>query len=260
MNYMNQSEAISQLKSLSEQHRQSILIEGTAGCGKTYLASLYSKLLKIPDFQIIEPKVQAIREAITICYNENTPIVLCIENLDLGVLAASYTLLKFIEEPLPNVYIIVTCRNVKQVPDTIISRSSVVTVSPPTDIDLIEYAKNIDEYKFEDLKSKIIWKCVKTFNDVDTVLDLDYDKLKYFESLGKNFKSTDSVYNLLWTIQKYPDGTNTPIDLVLRYLMNHINTSYMWKVGFSCVDDLNKGRISTNAILAKFLFEYKYGG
>lgn len=260
MNYINQQSAKNDLRLLANQHKQSILIEGTVGCGKTYLASVYSKFLEIPDFQIIEPKVQSIREVIDACYRDTTPIVLCIENLDLGVMAASYTLLKFIEEPLPNIYIVITCRNLKNIPDTIISRSAVVTVCPPTHNDLVDYAKSTDEVMFDYVKNTKIWDCIKTFNDIDILLHLNSEQLSYLNSLSSKFKSTESISNLIWMIQKFPDGSDTPINLVLRYLMQLINTSYIWNIGFRCIEDLNSGKLSTNAVLGKFLFEFKYGG
>ena len=100
-----QKEPIQELKQLADSDRHSVLVEGPSGCGKSYLAKQYAAMLGISDFAVINPTVQDIRDSINGSYNLDSPIVLCIENLDCGVPAASYTILKFLEEPLSHVYL-----------------------------------------------------------------------------------------------------------------------------------------------------------
>ena len=92
---------------------------GPEGCGKSYLARQFAIKLGVDDFALVEPTVAGIREISDLCSEITTPIVICIENLDTGVVAASYTLLKFLEEPRKNVHVVVTARNIKHLPDTI---------------------------------------------------------------------------------------------------------------------------------------------
>ena len=124
MNFVSQNTPTLQLMDLANSRHHSILIEGPQGCGKTYLAKQYAAMLNVSDFEVVKCSVDTIRDAIDETCKIKNDVVICLENLDDGVLSASYTILKFLEEPLPNVYIVVTCRNLKKVPDTIISRSS----------------------------------------------------------------------------------------------------------------------------------------
>ena len=107
MELISQRAALEDLHRLADANKHSILIEGSEGCGKSYIAKQYATMLDIVDFQVVEPKVQCIKEAINSCYVIDNPIVLYIENLDTGVLAASYALLKFLEEPSSHVYIVI---------------------------------------------------------------------------------------------------------------------------------------------------------
>lgn len=258
MKLVNQQCALSEFQSLAESDRHSILIEGIEGCGKTYLAKKYSELINCDDFQVVEPKVQSIKDAITTCYQIDTKVVICIENLDSGVLAASYALLKFLEEPANHVYIVVTCRNIQHVPDTIVSRSAVVTVPSPKPCDLVSYAQLVDNAQYSYLQNKPIWQCAKTFKDVDTILTLTPQKVDYYNNLNNSLKKSDSIYNMMWALQKYPDGSSTPLELVIRYIMYTTSSNVVWSAGHECLKELIDGRIANHAVLAKFLFEFKY--
>ena len=258
LNFLCQSEAISQLKLLKEYNRQSILIEGCTGCGKTYLAGQFASMVGVSDFQIVEPKVDAIRKSIETCIQLNEPIVLCIENLDCGVPAASYSLLKFLEEPYPKVYIVVTCRNIRNIPDTIISRSAVVTIAPPTDWDLAVFGSNVDSSKLSTLSKTAIWKCARTFSDVSTIFNMNQEQLSYFATLSNLNNSKDSVSSIVWKLGHYEDNSETPVEIAIRYIMNDINLPFVNKCGIECIRDLNSGRVAQHAILAKFVFNLKY--
>lgn len=258
MNLICQNASISELKKLSSYGRHSLLIEGPAGCGKSYLAKQYASYLNISDFQIVDPNVQSIKSAIEECYRLETPIVLCIENLDKGVPAASYALLKFLEEPSSNVYIVVTCRNINNVPDTIISRSAVVTVSPPIDKDIESFALNRDSDKFNELKSNLLWKCVRTFNDVDYVLTMTPQQLDYFEHLKSLCSFKDSVSTIMWQLGHYSDNSETPLELVIRYISELCNNQFIRLTGIKCIAELSNSRIASHAVLAKFAFDCKY--
>lgn len=258
MKFICQQNTLNELSTLAGKDRHSLLISGPEGCGKTYLACQYAKLLNVEDFQTIQPTVQAIKDSVDICYSLDHPVVLCIENLDTGVSAASYALLKFLEEPMHNVYVVVTCRNINNVPDTIVSRSVCVLSAPPIDLDLIEYAKEKNASKYEDLKSLNIWKCVRTFGDVDIVLNLTPAQIEYFNSLSTVLTFRDTVSNLMWKLGHYPDNSETPIKLVIRYLIEASDDLHVRQAGITCITELSSSRLAAHAVLAKFLFECKY--
>lgn len=258
MNFLFQQQPIAELTNLAAAGRQSIVIEGPSGVGKSYLSRQYANMVGISDFQSVSPKVDDIRESVNTCLTLNTPVVLSIENLDQGVLAASYALLKFLEEPLPNVYIVITCSNMSKVPDTIISRSAVVSVGPPIDKDLDEYGSSVNFERYDSLRNLPIWKCARTFKDVDRILSLTDAQLAYFFTLPDVLKFKDSVSNIVWKIGHFDDNTETPVDLVIRYIMNSTASSYIRMCGVSCIRELEQARIAPHAILSKFIFSIKY--
>jgi hypothetical protein len=189
---------------------------------------------------------------------ENTnPVVLCIENLDNGVTQASAPLLKIIEDCPKHIYIVVTCNNYYAIPDTIPSRCALVTVSSPTKSDIEQYASSKDTTAFDFLKDKKVWKCIKGFGDVDIVLKFTPEHLKYFDSLGKIGWKKDTISNISWKLQHYEDKTETPLLLVVRYLMQNVCSNYR-KACIDCLNDLADNRVSKNAIISKLVFELKY--
>lgn len=258
MNFKCQEQPLKELDVLRLSDRHSVLIEGPSGSGKTYLAMQYANMLDIPDFQLISPKVDDIKNTIDACTQINNRVVICIENLDIGVAGASYALLKFLEEPLPNVYIVVTCRNLQFVPDTIISRSAVVVTAPPVELDIATYSIAANASKFDELKFSELWKCVRTFKDADIVLNMTQDQIAYFNKLPELTKFSDTVSNLVWKISHYDDNSECPVDLVIRYIMNTVNTDHMRRAGIECLNDLSLKRLASHAVLSKFVFEAKY--
>jgi len=260
MNFKCQENSILQLDDLSNYDRHSVLIEGPSGCGKTYLANMYARKCRCEDILRADPNVQSVRSTLEACYNIEYNVAVCIENLDSGVPAASYALLKFLEEPRTNVYIIVTCANIKQVPDTIVSRSAVVSVGPPIDSDIALYGSTKDDTKYKILSKDNIWKCVSTFKDVDSVFNMTVDQISYFEYIQSSLmKFKDSISNLVWSIGHYKDGSETPLDMVIRYILCNTNDDYIRRSCISCMKDLSTGRIAKHAVLSKFVFECKYG-
>jgi len=255
-----QSESVNQLNNLASYDRHSILVDGPDGCGKTYLCRYYSNLVNADDFVVVDPSVNSIRDTLNECYNLDHNIVVCIENLDKGSVAASYTLLKFLEEPKTNVYTIVTCVNIRYVPDTIISRCSCISVSPPISYDIDEYSRLKDDRKYKQLSTRPIWKCVRTFKDVDLIYNMKPEHVDYYQSLEPERLFKDNVSNLTWNLGHYPDGSETPIDLVIRYILCNTSDKHLIQTCNECYRDMLSARVAKHAVLAKFVFEGKYGG
>lgn len=258
LDFKSQVEPVNQLAKLVQSDRHSILIEGPAGSGKTFLANKFAEIHSIHDFQLVSPKVDEIKDAIAGCIETNSPVVLCIENLDLGVKGAAYSMLKFLEEPMSYVYIIVTCRNINRVPDTIISRSSVVTVGPPVQEDLCRYASSLYFNSYNKLKSSKLWRCCRTFSDVDIVCKMSNDDINYFESLDNTLTFRDSITNIVWNLGHFKDNRETPLNIVIQYVINNSIVLHVKKSGIECLNDLNSGRIAKHTVLTRFAFECKY--
>lgn len=258
MIFKSQNEATEELNKLAATNRQSVIIEGPSGSGKSYLSKEYANLLQVTDYMIVQPKVAEIREALDSSQELGTPVVLCIENLDLGVAAASYTLLKSLEEPAPNVYIVITCRNMKMIPDTIVSRSAVVTVGPPTNDDIDLYGQSKNKLKFNLVKERLVWQCTRSFADVDNILEMTNEEVDYYESLSELCHFKDNIANMTWTIGHYKSGKDCNIELAIRSIMELMHKPFITQIGIQCLRDLNQGRIAQHAVLAKFLFNAKY--
>lgn len=258
MNFVSQVSAIEQLNTLSKYRRQSVLIEGVKGCGKSYLARMYATMLGVEEFVSVTPKVSELRETIDQSISSEADVVVCIENLDCGVAGAAYTLLKFLEEPAPNIFVIITCRNMNMLPDTIMSRSAVVSVSHPLPQDIDLYAKAKDQTKYNLLQNNLLWKCVRSYSDADTVLGMNQTNLAYFSGLTELAQFKDSVSNIVWKLGHYEDNSETPVEIVIRYIIEILKTPTVVKAGVECITDLNSGRFAQHAVLSKFVFTAKY--
>ena len=258
MYMMNQQEAIIYLNNYAMKNRQAILISGPEGCGKTYLAKHYSELLNISEFHVVESKMDTIREVMTACAEISAPVVLCIENLDMAVMGVSYAILKFLEEPKHNIFIVITCRNIRQIPDTIVSRCVTIDVPPMIQEDLSAYAKSHYADKLDSIKdNETLWKCVKSISDMDLLSNLSADQISYIISTCGFITMDSSVSNIVWKLQNFPDKTPTPINVVVRYLM-YSNASWQ-KWCIKALDDMALGRLGTHAVLSKLVLELKYG-
>lgn len=258
MNFNSQSAAIEELHKLSDANRQSVVIEGPPGSGKTHLTHLYADMLGIEDYSIVHPKVSEVKEALDSTLALNNNIMLVIENLDLGVKGAAYALLKTLEEPLPNLYIVITCRNLAGIPDTIISRSAVVNVSPPTLNDIDAYGDAKDHLKFSNLSRRLVWKCVRSFTDADEVLQMTNGQIDYYEALAEVCQFKESVSNIVWKLGHYPDNSECNVELAIRSVVELMQKPFITKCGIECIRDLSKSRIAPHAILSKFVFNAKY--
>lgn len=253
---------IEKLKDFSKDDVHSLLIEGHSGCGKTYLSKYYSNLLGVDDFIVMKPSVDNVRSILKMCYESPNKIAICIENLDGTTLKSSYTLLKFLEEPTSNAYIIVTCSNIYDIPSTIISRSITLSVPNIKNEDIDEYAKNLNVDKYRRFKSSRLWKCVKSLSDINVLFNMKLDEVDYFNTeisqmVSNNFK--DNVSNCVWKLSHYRDNSETPIYFVLRYIMINMKDGHKVRLINECSNSLKRTRLSKHAILSKFVFEYKYG-
>lgn len=258
MNFLCQRESIESLEHLSSSNRHSLLIEGVPGCGKSYLASQYAHMINIPDIQFISPSVQAVKDAVDICMRLTSPMVLVIENLDTGMLSASYALLKFLEEPNDNAYIIVTCRNINYVPDTIISRCACIKVSPPVPSDIVDYAKlRCHQTSNTTILNSALLRSVKSFSDIDKLINLSTKQLLYIEQLA-NIDYNDSISNIVWKLGHTDDNSEIPILIVLQHIAASTKSSIIKNAAIICIKDLNTSRLGTHSVLSRFVLECKY--
>lgn len=258
MKFKAQESAVAELNQLARVNRQSVLIVGPPGCGKSYLSKEYANMLRVTDFVSVAPKVSEVKEALDTCTALGSLVVLNVENLDTGVAAVSYALLKSLEEPSPNVYIILTCRSMQMIPDTIVSRSAIVDVVPPTNEDIDQYGAYTNRLKFNNVKERLVWQCVRSFSDANVVLEMENSEIDYYESLSELCQFKDNIANMTWAIGHYKSGKECNIELAIRSIMELMHKPFITQIGIECIKELNSGRIAQHAILAKFLFNAKY--
>lgn len=255
---INQTSAIDNLRLLAEHNQHGVVLSGISGCGKTHLAKQYADMLKIQNFYIANPVMAELKSVIDLCRSSKDSLVLCIENLDAGVMQISYPLLKLIEDCPSYIYVVVTCNNIYRIPDTILSRCALVMISPPSKSDIEQYAITKNLKLFENLKDKRVWHCIKGYKDVDTLFNLTDDQVRYFDSLDTVLKFDSTISNLTWKLQHYEDNSETPIILVLRYILALADNQHLRASCISCLNDLESKMIAQNAIITKFVMENKY--
>lgn len=259
-----QTSPMKSLEHLAQSDRHSLILEGISGCGKTYLCKQFANMIQCQDVVNVKPTVNDIRSTIESCYSIKNTVVVCIENLDSGVAAAAYTLLKFLEEPASNVYIIITCRSLTKIPDTIISRSAVVSVPPPKQEDLVSFAKNRDNNKFKIYSRDPVWQVVKSFSDIDYIYKLSIDDTNYLSELRSSLLdgtlAKNSISTIAWNLGHYPDNRDLDARFILNYVLHSIEDAYLYRVCLDLLNDLEYVRIGSNAVITKFAFELKYGG
>ena len=253
-----QESAISQIQSLAEKDVHSILISGLRGTGKTHIAKLFASYKGINTFHTVKPKVADLKDMIDSSYRLQDKQVICIENLDDGKSAAAQVILKYLEEPLPNVYVIVTCVNSSKLPDTIISRSISVQLSTPRVNELQQYARSLNAQRYTAYKDYTVFSTCKSLSDVKTILSLTLDQVKYydsFENIKPLFKQSSDT--ILWTLGHYYDNSKSNCILALRCIRKSSDDIKIRQLALDSLLALEDGKLSETAILGKFVLNVK---
>ena len=262
MEMQNQIYPLAELSKLDEANKHSILLQGIPGCGKTYLANKFAEFKKkrhgFSQFQVVQPKVSSLKELIENSLKLDEIQVICIENLDLGVNAASQVILKYLEEPQSNVYIIITARNDSKLPDTIISRTVQVKVANPTKQDLENYSDYLDSRKHEIAKPYSIYKCCKSLSDVENILNLTVDQLKYYDSIKTAEFWKQSTDQIAWSLSHYSDNTNVNLKFAFSVLWRSNCNAKIRVAALEALQMLETGRVSESAILNKMITDVRY--
>lgn len=253
----NQVSAIETLKSLSTRKVRSVLICGPCGCGKSYLSNLYAKFLGIANVQCIDTKMSNIRNFIDIVAGTITPTVAIIDNLDLAHSSVCEAVLKTIEEPNPNLYIVVNCRSVSMIPTTISSRCTTVSVPGMNISDIEALVKPLDTNAYLRVQSTDIYTTVKSISDMTVLMDLSQENLAELCNLYQMVITASPVSDIVWKLQKFKDGSPVPTHLVIRHIM--LNYPMYTALCVECLRDLERSSVSTHATISMLVFNIKYG-
>jgi hypothetical protein len=114
------------------------IIEGAEGSGKRTLLSYIANKLNT-EIIFFENKVDGVRELIETCYSQVKPLIYCIINCQQCSVTAQNAMLKIVEEPPKNAYIIL-CSNSHTLLPTIYSRAWLIKMEQYTNEELTRFS------------------------------------------------------------------------------------------------------------------------
>lgn len=180
-----------------------ILIKGPDNFGKTYLAKYIAKHYGMT-YMLLDNKVDTIRDLVNTS-NKNNNCIYHFKDFDKSSPAAKAALLKIAEETPKGMKIIVTTSAYNFL-DTLVSRAYNLEMSPYTESDIMEYAKNLNigdtllnkllNYIGEDVTPSLLFN-LKDREDFEEILDL---VIKTIESInnGLTLEDISSISSSFW--------------------------------------------------------------
>ena len=183
-----------------------MLLQGARGWGKTQLVREIAKLKGV-DLVTFENKVDDLRECIKLAYEQTSPIIYVLTGGDTMSVAAKNSILKLIEEPPLNAYIIMLVENEETVLPTIRSRAFMLKMDSYTQDDIRAYLVTKDNAFTQEELDKIINICncpgeanllmqsenAELLDLVDKLLDnIDKVTLSNLLKISKKFKINDA--------------------------------------------------------------------
>lgn len=154
---IGQKEVLKQIDNLIEKgFPRFVVITGQKGQGKTELAKyIFHKLDEYyatpePDnrggiYMVeIEPKIDNIREMIEMAYKQTEPIIYLIQNADKMSINAQNSLLKLVEEPPQQAFVIMELQQIENTLDTIKSRCQEIKMESYSDKEIEEMITKIN--------------------------------------------------------------------------------------------------------------------
>jgi len=243
------------------------LFEGEKGTKKKEIALEFAKLLYCenqgdvcdhclncqrimhqnhPNVLLIEPDENTLRkEQVLFLQQEYSktnlepgPKVYIINEIEKMSTQAANSILKFIEEPMPDTYTILITDNIHQILPTIISRCQVINFQPIPKTDIINYLRK------HEVKPLVASICAHLTNDIDVALNIAREEklndiIKFVQELGKSYLTKDK--NLLLILE------NNKIDL---YKDKKV-VEYFLDIFLMYIQDLEKLKIGNQDIIFK---------
>lgn len=257
MDFKFQQESIEKLEEIADKDKHSIIISGISGCGKTYLGSRYARFLHIQTFNTCQPKINDIKTTLAASFNLQDRQVVCIENLDTGSNAASQSLLKFLEEPSRNVYVVITCNNLSKLPNTIISRAISVEINPPTVSDIEAYAKYVNDARYRRIRESLLFSSLKSLSDVRYALNLDLERVSYFEKFGDESFLKGNTSTVMWNLSHFENSTKFSPSIAFRCILKGKCNPLVKSEALQALLAFEEHRLSETAIIGKFVLNLK---
>lgn len=178
------------------------IIVGPEGSGKKTLTLSLAYALECQRV-FIEPKVDAVREMISMAYKVQTPTLYVLLDGTLSP-SAKNALLKVCEETPKNAYICMLVSDANTILDTIKSRAVMYYIEPYTPQQLLEYANTNST-----MEQHIVKELCETPGDVDKLYNVGVeDFYKFVEKVVNNIAEVSSANALKITDSIDAKGTN----------------------------------------------------
>lgn len=205
---IGQKRVIQTISNLIKENRfpKFILLTGSRGWGKKELTRKIAKIMDI-DLVTFENKVDDLRECIKLAYEQTSPILYVLTGADTMSIAAKNSILKLIEEPPTNAFIIMLAENEETILPTIKSRAYLLRLDSYSEKELRDYINTKDTIFTEDELDKVIIICDcpgdinllmqpenrELLNLVDKIIrNIDEVTLSNLLKISKKFKINDS--------------------------------------------------------------------
>lgn len=243
-----------------------VIFVGRKGCGKRTFAKYISERVGATYVEW-DSKIDEMRKMIDVSYsNSDTLYLHCIPNYESFTVAAANSILKIVEEPPKNVYIVLTAENKSAILPTILSRGVTLEFDDYTNAELISFAND------NNISSELIEYC-DTPGELVAYKDLDLPKtLKLCASIYQNIgkasigntlklstcfsdKSTDK-YDLEFCVKIFSE--NIYFDITSNKYSKDVLLKYQDAVSIlsKVLTDLTRNYYKTS-VIDKFLLEFR---
>jgi hypothetical protein len=96
-------------------------------------------------------------------------------------------------------------------------------------------------------------------NDVELAYRLSSEQLGHFDQVDNILSFKDTVSNIIWQLGHFPDNSEIDPTFLMNYIVANAKSQRIQTYAIQCMRDLATSRIAAHAVLAKFVFECKYG-
>lgn len=231
---------------------RTLLIEGFKGSGKHLIAQYITKHLNI---ELIDLTKNLTLDSITEAMLCATPRGYLIDTSNISIKNQN-TILKFLEEPTRNCFIILLSENTHLLLDTVVNRCYILELSKYSKQDLQQFAVNEE-----------ILEYAETPGDVIELSGENFDEYKRLSSLIITSISKASISNTLTLTDKF-DSKNGELNLnlflkvLIKYIMNTIKETndikyyQLYNLTNKFIKDL-KINSNQNRLMDKYLIDMK---
>ena len=227
---IGQTKILEKLNNLIKENKlpKFILLQGGRGYGKKELCKQIARIMDI-DMVMFENKVDDLRECIKLAYEQTSPILYVLMDGDTMSVAAKNSILKLIEEPPKNAFIIMLIENEETILTTIKSRAYFLKLDNYTPDEISEYIKSRDNAFTEKEIDELCLICACP-GDVNELLRSENSEL--LGLVDKLIVNLDKVTlsNLLKISKKFKlneSSEGMDINLFLNCLQNSLYKNYL---------------------------------